>query len=195
MKSVQIVLADIYAGGNTFCDILCDTCNSIVIDLSQLLRHESTLDTQLAKNLRANLDSGEIINTKYLNQIIDTAISNTTKNIIIKDYPRTKDQYIGLLNLLKEKSLSIEKIWHLELMNLDYISQKELIKVGAKYSAKYDINKDTLKDKIIEKKGHLNKTIDLIRKDFKISTIGIDYEKTPDIKDFIKNKITMPNKG
>lgn len=175
-RKVQIVIADIYTCHHTFCNYINNKYKSRNIDFREIIRTEIETKSKLGSEIQKTLDKGKMVKVEILNQLIRKEISKDDSNLTILNYPRTQEQYIGLVEILRLEKIKINKAWHLNLINIDFVAEKEYLKINTDYSEKHEITIESIKDRIIENKTRINEIILLLKKEFNITTIEVDHE-------------------
>ncbi|WP_425629703.1 nucleoside monophosphate kinase [Cellulophaga lytica] len=189
MRKIQILNSDIYAGRDNFSELLSTESNLRIISIRDIIRTEYKSDSEIGIKIKEYIDNGTLLPTDFVNSILQKEIELDNKNILMTNYPSTESLYYGFNSLVSSLNIEIEKVWYLKLVNLEYITQKELIKLGEIYTAKYEITNDTLLEKIKAKQKNLNNIIELWKLDYNVLTVNVDYEKENDIREYFKEKI------
>ncbi|WP_431167770.1 nucleoside monophosphate kinase [Tenacibaculum halocynthiae] len=181
--------SDIYAEKDNFSELLSTKFELRIISVGDLIRTEYKSGSEIGIKIKEYIDNGTLIPTEFVNSILENEILIDNKDILIVNYPSTEELFHGFTSLVNHLEIIIDKIWHLKLTNLDYVTQKELINLGEIYTAKYEITNDTLKEKIKVKQENVNKIIELWKRDNRIITIDVDYENNSDMRTYFSGQI------
>ncbi|XRE44421.1 hypothetical protein ACIVBQ_002625 [Tenacibaculum discolor] len=189
MRKIQILHCDIYAGKDNFSELLSTQFGLRIISVRDLIRTEYKSGSDIGIKIKEYIDNGTLLPTEFVNSILENEIKIDEKDVLIVNYPSTSELFHGFTSLLDKLEILIDKIWHLKLTNIEYITQKELINLGEIYTAKYEITHDTLREKIKVKQENLNKIIELWKRDHRVITIDVDYKNNSDIKNYFSEQI------
>ncbi len=77
-------------------------------------------NNELSKEIKTFLESGNLIPTNYLEKVLKTQLSKIeNQDILLTNFPRTKEQFLMLENLLQNLNIKIERIWYIKQNNPD----------------------------------------------------------------------------
>lgn len=189
MRKIQVLHSDIYAGKDNFSELLSTQFGLRIISIGDLIRTEYKSGSDIGIKIKEYIDNGTLLPTEFVNSILENEIKIDDKDVLIVNYPSTEELFHGFTSLLDKLEILTDKIWHLKLTNLEYVTQKELINLGEIYTAKYEITNDTLREKIKVKQENLNKIIELWKRDYRVITIDVDYENNSDMKNYFSEQI------
>ena len=123
-------------------------------------------DNELSKEIKSLLDSGNMVSTNYLEKVLKIQLSRIeNQDILLTNFPRTKEQFLMLENLFLNLEIKIERIWYIKQNNPDLYFKKYFENPENKlWIDKFD-------DEIIDKwRYEFSK-----RKDFIMEIQGITY--------------------
>lgn len=178
-----------YAGEDNFSELLSIQFELRIISIGDLIRAQYKSGSEIGIKIKKYLDNGTLLPTEFVNSILENEILIDDNDILMVNYPRTAELFHGLNSRLNQLEILVDKIWHLKLTNLDYVTQKQFINIGEIYAAKYEITKDTLKEEIKIKQEKMNKIIELWKRDNRVITIDVDYEKNRDMRTYFIEQI------
>jgi adenylate kinase family enzyme len=136
---IQILYQDNFdRSGNLLIEKLIETEKYILIDFGDLLRNHINNKTENGILLSSFIDSGRLVPSKIMNDVVvETLNISKTDKVLLKNYPKSKDQIELFINYCKSKNIEIEKAWHMIskniLTNLDKIPHESSI--AAKYKS------------------------------------------------------------
>ena len=77
-------------------------------------------NNELSKEIKTFLENGNIIPTNYLEKVLKIQLSKIqNQDILLTNFPRTKEQFLMLENLLQNLDIKIERIWYIKQNNPD----------------------------------------------------------------------------
>ncbi|AEA45937.1 nucleoside monophosphate kinase [Fluviicola taffensis] len=189
MRKIQLVNADIHTGKDNFSELIATEFDLRIISLGDLIRTEYKAESETGLKIKEYIDKGVLLPIEFVNTILENQILRDTKDLLMVNYPKTQEQFVGFKSLFNHLEIQLDKIWHLRLINLSYVAQKEFMKLGTMYTAKYEITTDTLLEKIKLNQENTHKLIELWKVDYGIETIDVDYEHTNDMRSYFMEKI------
>ena len=185
MKQCHLITSTTFSSQEMFEKILEESFDLTKVSIRDLfldkLRNES--ESELAKSINKYLQSAELVPAKLISELIKEKLIGIENGLLITGYPRTKEQFESLTELLTEFGIKISRLWILELQNIDKLISER--------------GNESTREQIIEK---YNSTIkqneqiaELINNPKITSKIGFDYEM-----DWINEKMkikAMHNNG
>lgn len=113
---ILIITGPPYCGKGTQCEILKAQLDFIHLSTGDRIRLEKKNKTAFGKIMRAYEERGELVPDSLMKELIGQIIDENiqAKGIILDGYPRTKVQVDTLLDLVREKGKSIQKVLNIE---------------------------------------------------------------------------------
>ncbi|WP_299839633.1 nucleoside monophosphate kinase [uncultured Tenacibaculum sp.] len=189
-RKIQIVYSLDFLTDNIFLDILSQNSNSQIIDLKKNIKEEIESENYLGIKLKEQINTGSFISDDLITDLIFKEIKKSKRNIVLKNYPTSIDQYKKLKNKLKSTNTGISRFWKLSTLNVDQVVQNEIKKLETLNYLKTDINPSSIRNEINIRITNLNNSInDLIKTEYiKLNEINVDFEK--DLTNLFIEKIT-----
>ncbi|WP_299716287.1 nucleoside monophosphate kinase [uncultured Tenacibaculum sp.] len=189
-RKIQIVYSLDFLADNIFLDILSQNSNSQIIDLKKNIKEEIESENYLGIKLKEQINTGSFISDDLITDLIFKEIKKSKRNIVLKNYPTSIDQYKKLKNKLKSTNTGISRFWKLSTLNVDQVVQNEIKKLETLNYLKTDINPSSIRNEINIRITNLNNSInDLIKTEYiKLNEINVDFEK--DLTNLFIEKIT-----
>jgi adenylate kinase family enzyme len=121
MKQCHLITSTTFSSQEIFEKILVESFDLTKISVRDLfldkLRNQS--ESELAKNINKYLQSGELVPSELITQLIKEKLNGIKNGLLITGYPRTNEQFNSLTELLTESGIKISRLWILELQNID----------------------------------------------------------------------------
>ena len=77
-------------------------------------------DNELTKEIKSLLEGGNMVPTNYLEKVLKIQLNKIeNQDILLTNFPRTKEQFLMLDNLLTNLNIKIERIWFFKQRNPD----------------------------------------------------------------------------
>ncbi len=184
MKNCHILLSESFTYTSLFEKILERKFNLQKVSIKELIRNSLSdlSDNYLSKNVKSFIQSGELIPTELITKILINQIASIQKGILIIDYPKTKEQYLHLEKSLDQQNIQIEKLWILQLNNIDKIlSEERDEKIRIRITERFELLK--IRNKKIE---------EIVNKNTTVIKINFDYYKNwneEEIEKLISNNL------
>jgi adenylate kinase family enzyme len=89
---------------------LSSTLNSVSFNLERLLSEQLRNKDDLGNEMIKIIESGEMLSTDILGKFISRNLKSCSEDILLSTYPRTPDQYKGLLQVLKDINVEFQNI-------------------------------------------------------------------------------------
>lgn len=121
MKQCHLITSTTFSSQEMFEKILVESFDLTKVSVRDLfldkLRNQS--ESELAKNINKYLHSGELVPAELISELIKEKLIGIENGLLITGYPRTKEQFESLTELLTESGIKISRLWILELQNID----------------------------------------------------------------------------
>jgi adenylate kinase family enzyme len=167
MKKISLLFLDHQISNSKTQKVISEMFNLFSFDFKvqfrELIFEE---DNELSKEIKSLLDSGNMVSTNYLEKVLKIQLSRIeNQDILLTNFPRTKEQFLMLENLFLNLEIKIERIWYIKQNNPDLYFKKYFENPENKlWIDKFD-------DEIIDKwRYEFSK-----RKDFIMEIQGITY--------------------
>ncbi len=167
MKKISLLFLDHQISNSKTQKVISEMFNLFSFDFKvqfrELIFEE---DNELSKEIKSLLDSGNMVSTNYLEKVLKIQLSKIeNQDILLTNFPRTKEQFLMLENLFLNLEIKIERIWYIKQNNPDLYFKKYFENPENKlWIDKFD-------DEIIDKwRYEFSK-----RKDFIMEIQGITY--------------------
>jgi adenylate kinase family enzyme len=127
IKQCHIITSTTFSTQEMFEKVLIDSFNLTKVSILDLLldklRNQS--ESKSAKKINYYLNSGELVPTELILELIKKKLINIENGLLITGFPRTNEQFDSLTKLLAEFGVKINQLWILELQNIDkFISER-----------------------------------------------------------------------
>ncbi len=107
-----------------------------LIDFSDVLRRHINSESELGLKLQSYLNKGQLIPAELTNEIMTTEINQIqTDKVLLKNYPKSKEQIELFIEFCKEKKIELKRAWHM--VSLNVLANLEKIPKHSKMAAKY----------------------------------------------------------
>ncbi|MEH1009545.1 nucleoside monophosphate kinase [Winogradskyella sp. ECml5-4] len=120
MKQCHLITSTTFSSQEMFEKILVESFDLTKVSVRDLfldkLRNQS--ESELAKNINKYLHSGELVPAELISELIKEKLIGIENGLLITGYPRTKEQFESLTELLTESGFKISRLWILELQNI-----------------------------------------------------------------------------
>lgn len=115
MKNI-IFIAPPAAGKGTISNMLTDTYHMTHISTGDLLREETSSDSELGKYIKEQMQSGALVNDKIILDLLKKRIAKDDCNdgYILDGFPRNVEQAIAYENILKELNKDLGYVFLLD---------------------------------------------------------------------------------
>lgn len=113
---ILIIAGPPYSGKGTQCEILKAQLGFTHISTGDRIRLEKVNKTSFGKKMSAYEEKGDLVPDSLMKELLSQIIDENlhAKGIILDGYPRTNAQVDTLINLVKEKGKSIQKVLNIE---------------------------------------------------------------------------------
>ncbi|WP_299261803.1 nucleoside monophosphate kinase [uncultured Aquimarina sp.] len=182
MKQCHLITSSTFSSQESFENALIKLFDLTKISIKDLFNNKLRNDSksELAIRIDNCLKNGKLVSTDLITELVGESIKGITNGILITGYPRTKEQFNSLEILLSKSNFEINRMWVLELKNIeDLISERNYENVAEEMRKKHQ---DTIKQN--------NEILKLIENPKIISKIDLDYPvnwKKDEIKEKIKS--------
>jgi len=107
------------------------------LDLIKSIRDQLREKDDLGNEMLSLINMGELLNTEIIERLLLKNLNGINNNILLTQYPKTTEHYIGLEKLLNEKNMKIDTIWFFKQNQPDvfmnnHFNSKEQIERGTK---------------------------------------------------------------
>ena len=168
MKKISLLFLDHQISNSKTQKVISEMFNLFPFDFNAQFRELiSEEDNELANEIKSLLDSGNMVPTNYLEKFLKIQLSKIENlDILLTNFPRTKEQFLMLENLFLNLEIKIERFWYIKQNNPDLYFKKYFENPENKlWLDKFD-------DEIIDKwQYEFSK-----RKDFIMEIQGITYD-------------------
>ncbi len=138
---IQILYQDNFdRSGNLLIEKLIEIEKYILIDFGDLIRYHINNKTENGILLSSFIDSGRLVPSDIMNNVVVETLDITKADkVLLKNYPKSKDQIEMFINYCKSKNIEIEKAWHMISKNV--LTNLEKIPYHSTIAAKYESHK------------------------------------------------------
>ena len=166
------------AGKGTQADLLRDKLNLLHLSTGDILRSEVSNQSELGVIAKKYMDDGELLPDDLIISMIKNKIQSDTESsgFLLDGFPRTISQAKALDDMLKENSLTLNKVVSLEVEDEELI--KRLLSRG-----RADDNEETIKNRL---EVYKNQTLP-IKDYYKASNILIEIKGDDSIEEVSSN--------
>lgn len=121
MKQCHLLTSTTFISQEKFENILSNSFDLVRISVTDLfmakLRNEP--ESELAIKIKESLKSAELVPTELIAQLIKEKLIGINNGLLFTGYPRTKEQLNSLSKILTESGFKINRLWILELQNIE----------------------------------------------------------------------------
>ena len=176
MRKLNILFLDWRLSRNLTESALSSELNSSTFNLTSSLKEQLRNNDDLGKEMMKLLENGEMLTTEIIGRFISKNLKSIRGDILLPEYPRTPEQYEGLLKILKNDNIELENIWYFkqrepnQFMKNHFENPKEkqwIDKYGSEIIEKWKTEFNKRREQIIEIQNISDKT--------KWKTIEMDY--------------------
>jgi adenylate kinase family enzyme len=187
MKKIHLLFLDHSISLSSIAKIISQSFNLCALNFVTLFREQIMNEkSELTKELKYYMDSGELIPTILIEKFLKTQINKSKESdILLFHFPKTYEQYKILENIISDLEFTIEKIWYIKQQSPE-IFLKEYLEYNENWYDKFG-------DEIIEKwkseyenKRQNIETIQKITKNENWKIIEIDYRAELNEENIIK---------
>ncbi|WP_405376700.1 nucleoside monophosphate kinase [Nonlabens sp. Asnod3-A02] len=119
MKQCHLIISASFITQEVFAKQLIDCFNLSKIRMKDLLINELRNESKLSDSINEYLKSGKLIPTSLITALLRKKISVIKNDLLIIGYPKTKEQFTTLNDLLSNSGYKISKLWILNFQNVD----------------------------------------------------------------------------
>jgi adenylate kinase len=119
MRKAHIILRNMRLGTTVFTDQVAKTFQLQTLHIGEILRTAYQEDSQLSLRLKRSLESGELVPDDLITELIERETASFPGDFLLIDYPRTVNQFHELHNLFRKTGIILEKLWILELTDIE----------------------------------------------------------------------------
>ena len=121
MQKISLLYLDHQISNSKTKKVISEMFNLLLFDFTvqfrELIFEENN---ELSKEIKTFLENGNIIPTNYLEKVLKIQLSKIqNQDILLTNFPRTKEQFLMLENLLQNLDIKIERIWYIKQNNPD----------------------------------------------------------------------------
>ena len=121
MQKISLLYLDHQISNSKTKKVISEMFNLFLFDFTvqfrELIFEENN---ELSKEIKTFLESGNLIPTNYLEKVLKTQLSKIeNQDILLTNFPRTKEQFLMLEKLLQNLNIKIERIWYIKQNNPD----------------------------------------------------------------------------
>jgi adenylate kinase family enzyme len=112
MRKLNILFLDWRLSRNLIESALSSELNSSTFNLTSSLKEQLRNNDDLGKEMMKLLENGEMLTTEIIGRFISKNLNSIRGDILLSEYPRTSEQYEGLVKVLKNNNIELENIWY-----------------------------------------------------------------------------------
>jgi adenylate kinase family enzyme len=112
MRKLNILFLDWRLSRNLIESALSSELNSSTFNLTSSLKEQLRNNDDLGKEMIKLLENGEMLTTEIIGRFISKNLNSIRGDILLSEYPRTPEQYEGLVKVLKNNNIELENIWY-----------------------------------------------------------------------------------
>ncbi len=151
MRKLQILYQDPFCFNKKRDDIKLELQNIELIHIPNLIKHAARSKNDLGKQILTALSKGEFLSTKLIVQLIEQELIKANSNVLMVDFPKSKNEILELNILLDRLNINLHKIWYLKLDNLNFLNLE-------KYDLIFKDGKQEVIDRVL-KEQHIIKEV------------------------------------
>jgi adenylate kinase family enzyme len=176
MRKLNILFLDWRLSRNLIESALSYELNALTFNLTNSLKEHLRNNDDLGKEMMKLLENGEMLTTEIIGRFISKNLKSIRGSILVSEYPRTPEQYKGLLKVLKNDNIELENIWYFKQRepnqfmkdHFENLKEKQWIdKYGSEIIEKWKTEFNKRREQIIEIQNIHDKT--------KWKTLEMDY--------------------
>lgn len=176
MRKINILFIDWRLSRNLIESALSSELNASTFNLTNSLKEHLRNNDDLGKEMMKLSENGEMLTTEIIGRFISKNLKSIRGNILVSEYPRTPEQYEGLLKVLKNDNIELENIWYFkqrkpnQFMKDHFENPKEkqwIDKYGSEIIEKWKTEFNKRREQIIEIQNISDRT--------KWKTLEMDY--------------------
>jgi len=136
-KTVNILFLDWSISRNKIENTLVSEYKLCQLDLIKSIRDQLREKDNLGNEMLSLINSGELLNTEIIERLLLKNLNGINNNILLTQYPKITEHYIGLEKLLFKNNMKIDTIWFFrqkqpEVFMNNHFNNKEHIERGKK---------------------------------------------------------------
>ena len=185
MRKAHLIYAEMHTNKDEFCQLLSEQFNLKLISISELVRTEIELQSELGINIKTHFENESKLPNKVTEILIRNKVESNLYDILFVDYPRTEIQYESFKEQLKDMNIRVEHIWYLRLQNLEFTYEQ----LNTKYLSKYNMNFNDWNGLYKKHQSKINKIINYSNLDITPTIVSIDLQRITDLQNFFKMQI------
>lgn len=113
MQTLTILFYDHGIPSKEFEKVICDKFHLVLLDFRIEFRNQVWLKDELTNEIELYLKSGQLVPSSVCEKLIVNNIKNVAKqNVLLSNYPRTLEQYLGLEKQLQMLGVGINSFWY-----------------------------------------------------------------------------------
>jgi len=139
MQKIHILFIDAGLSIESLKPIFSVKVQATIFDFRERLRQAFNKEGQLARDMLSLLSAGELLTAELIGQFLAEDFKLIRDDIVLLGYPRTVEQFQGLLELLEKEAIELATIYHIKQDNFDqfielYLSDGKKKEWGVKYN-------------------------------------------------------------
>ncbi|KGO86684.1 nucleoside monophosphate kinase [Flavobacterium suncheonense] len=126
MKKISFLFLDYQISNSKTQKVISEMFNLFLFDFTVQFRELIfEQDNEVSKEIKSFLDSGNMVPTNCLEKVLKIQLSKIeNQDILLTNFPRTKEQFLMLDKLLLNLNIKIERIWFIKQRNPDEYLKK-----------------------------------------------------------------------
>jgi adenylate kinase len=174
-RDCYILYGEPFTGVSTFSTVLETELNIKSLELRDMLRSEIEIGSQLGIEIKSEIDKGLVLNQQIISNLLKKNLIQEKNNILLINYPRKKEQYPALLELLQQLNFSLKHIWYIRNINIEYLAKLHYQENQLMHD-KYENTPESIKNNIIDNSSLIRSVTDYLTTITSVTYIDIDFE-------------------
>ena len=120
MQTITILFYDHSIPSKEFEKALCDKFHLVLLDFRVEFRNKVWLKDEFTNEIELYLKSGQLVPSSVCEKLIVKSIKNVAEqDVLLSNYPRTLEQYLGLEKQLQILGVGINSFWYVRQREAD----------------------------------------------------------------------------
>lgn len=126
MKKISLLFLDHQISNYKTQKAISEAFNLFLFDfMSQFRELISKEDNELTKEIKSFINNASVIPNNYLEEVLKIQLGKIeSQNILLTNFPRTKEQFLMLDNIFLNLNIQIDRIWLIKQKNPDDFLKK-----------------------------------------------------------------------
>lgn len=190
MKKLNLLLLNWGLSEPNIAHVLSKQLDITKILLIDILTDEMRSNSTIGIQMRKKVEEGKLISQELIEKFLITNLTQSDDDVLLFQYPRTEEQFLGLVKLLDSHNIELETIWYFKHRKPEEFLQQHFddikyqgwfSKYGGKALQKWKTNHTKMSafiNQVLDHSAHIPTKV-----------IELDYVSRSEMKDYLTEKI------